>query len=105
MRKWVPTVLQVKPHSDALLRRLQLHVGSSFDTRLQRPQLQPTLRGGHVLRKGGAAVAALPVCVVLEALAVCVTRLRQPLVARDGVGEARSALVHGPAVVRDYSVY
>ena len=55
---WVPAALQAKPLSDALLRRLQLHVSSSFDTRLQRLQLHLTLRGGHVLRKGGAAVAA-----------------------------------------------
>ena len=61
VRKWVPTALQVKPHSDALMRRLQLHVSSSFDPRLQRLQLQLALRGGHVLRKGEAAVAALPV--------------------------------------------
>ena len=60
VRKWVPTALQMKPCSDALLRRLQLHVSSSFDTRLQWLQFQPTLSGGHVLREGGAAVTALP---------------------------------------------
>ena len=39
VRKWVLTALQVKPHSDALPRRLQLHVSSSFDPRLQRLKL------------------------------------------------------------------